>query len=105
MYFLCGNKCFNVFQCFILTDCSHSSVERAGAYAGVSLRALPTDSEHRLTGEVLEAAVGEDLARGLVPCAVSVNIAQTRYYPQGEPLALTANNELRKLPSVTSIDK
>ena len=33
---------------------------------------------------------------------VGVAIAQTRYYAQGEPLALTASNELRKLPSVTS---
>ena len=32
----------------------------------------------------------------------SVDVAQARYYAQGELLALTANNELRKQPSVTS---
>ena len=51
---------------------AHSSVERAGLLAGVRMRLLDTDQDLAITGDILEAAVKEDRARGLIPfCCVA----------------------------------
>ena len=51
---------------------AHSSVERAGLLAGVRMRLLDTDEDLAITGAILEAAVREDRARGLIPfCCVA----------------------------------
>ncbi|KAG5880430.1 hypothetical protein JTB14_019940 [Gonioctena quinquepunctata] len=50
------------------TSCqSHSSVERAGLLGGVQLRSLPTDDSNKVTGEILEKAIKEDIEAGLIP--------------------------------------
>lgn len=46
---------------------SHSSVERAGLLGGVQLRSLAADERHSLRGATLDAAIEEDLAKGLIP--------------------------------------
>ena len=51
---------------------AHSSVERAGLLAGVRMRLLDTDEDLAITGDILEAAVTEDRAKGLIPfCCVA----------------------------------
>ena len=51
---------------------AHSSVERAGLLAGVRMRLLDTDKDLAITGDILEAAITEDKARGLIPfCCVA----------------------------------
>ena len=73
----------------------------------VSPQDISKDFERNLTPKqcaVLEGCL--ELTKDYFHCAgkgvTIVNIAQIRYYAQGEPLALTADNELRKLPPVTS---
>lgn len=46
---------------------AHSSVERAGLLGGVRMRKLEANSEQKLRGETLEAAIKEDLEAGLIP--------------------------------------
>ncbi|XP_018569156.1 aromatic-L-amino-acid decarboxylase [Anoplophora glabripennis] len=46
---------------------SHSSVERAGLLGGVQMRSLQPDDTNRLSGEILENAIKEDLDAGLIP--------------------------------------
>ena len=51
---------------------AHSSVERAGLLAGVRMRLLDTDKDLAITGDILEAAIREDKALGLIPfCCVA----------------------------------
>ncbi|XP_050439369.1 aromatic-L-amino-acid decarboxylase-like [Adelges cooleyi] len=56
---------------------SHSSVERAGLLGGVLLRALDTDSEHKLRGDTLKDAITEDRGKGLIPFFVVATLGTT----------------------------
>lgn len=48
-------------------DQAHSSVERAGLLGGIQMRKLKANDQHKLRGDVLEAAIKEDLAAGKIP--------------------------------------
>ena len=55
------------------SDQAHSSIPKAALLAGFGadhLRLIPTDGEHALRVDLLEAAVAEDRAAGRRPCAV-----------------------------------
>lgn len=56
---------------------SHSSVERAGLLGGVLLRALDTDSEHKLRGDTLRDSIKKDRANGLIPFFVVATLGTT----------------------------
>jgi aromatic-L-amino-acid/L-tryptophan decarboxylase len=59
---------------------SHSSVEKAALLAGFGrhyLRKVEVDEKYALRPEALAAAIREDLARGLVPCAVVATTGTT----------------------------
>ena len=49
---------------------SHSSVERAGLIAAVTMRKLETDENYVLRGFTLQHAIDEDRAMGIVPIFV-----------------------------------
>ncbi|GLG97036.1 3,4-dihydroxyphenylacetaldehyde synthase [Gryllus bimaculatus] len=49
-------------------DQANSSVEKAGLLASLSMRLLPSDAQGRLRADVLQRAVDEDRANGLLPC-------------------------------------
>lgn len=49
------------------SDQSNSCVEKDGLLAAVPIRLLPADSEQRLRGDALQAAIKEDLAQGKIP--------------------------------------
>lgn len=51
---------------------SHCSVEKAALLSVLNLRLLPTNDKYELTGEVLRAALKEDLANGKIPFHVGV---------------------------------
>ncbi|KAL5237892.1 hypothetical protein ACI65C_005302 [Semiaphis heraclei] len=59
------------------SELSHSSVERAGLLGGVLLRALDTDSEHKLRGDTLRDAIAKDRADGLIPFFVVATLGTT----------------------------
>lgn len=48
-------------------------MERAGLLGGVQMRSLQPDETNRLSGEILEKAIKEDLEAGLIPFYVSQN--------------------------------
>jgi aromatic-L-amino-acid decarboxylase len=55
------------------SDQAHSSIEKAALLAGFGrahLRLLGTDADHALRLDLLEAAIREDLGKGLRPCAL-----------------------------------
>ncbi len=55
------------------SDQAHSSIEKAALLAGLGrahLRLLGTDADHALRLDLLEAAIREDLGKGLRPCAL-----------------------------------
>lgn len=52
---------------FFIVEQSHSSVERAGLLGGVVMREVEPDSSNRLSGELLEAAIKQDIEAGLFP--------------------------------------
>ena len=56
---------------------AHSCVEKAAMICLVKLRVLEPDERCRLRGRELEAAILEDLARGLVPFYVSSTLGST----------------------------
>ena len=58
---------------------SHSSIQKAGMVAGTRVRLLPTRAEddYALRAEVLEAAIEEDIAAGLLPFYVVATIGTT----------------------------
>jgi aromatic-L-amino-acid decarboxylase len=59
---------------------SHSSVEKAALLAGFGrahVRTMPVDGKFALRADALAAAVAEDKARGLVPCAVVATTGTT----------------------------
>ena len=59
---------------------SHSSVEKAALLAGfgrANVRNVPTDERYAMRPDVLAAAIAEDVARGLRPCAVVATTGTT----------------------------
>lgn len=58
---------------------SHSSIQKAGMVAGTRVRLLPTRAEddYALRSAVLEAAIEEDIAAGLLPFYVVATIGTT----------------------------
>ncbi len=76
------------------SDQSHSSIEKAALLAGFGrehLRLLPTDEDHALRLDLLEAAIAKDLASGLHPCALVACIGAT---------ATTAVDPLAKMAGI-----
>jgi aromatic-L-amino-acid decarboxylase len=62
------------------SDQAHSSVEKAALLAGfgkANLRLIPTDCNHALRLDLLEAAILDDLAAGRRPCAMVAAIGTT----------------------------
>ena len=62
------------------SDQAHSSVPKAALLAGFgrdNLRLLPTDDEHALRPDLLEAAIKADMQEGRRPCAVIASIGTT----------------------------
>jgi aromatic-L-amino-acid/L-tryptophan decarboxylase len=59
---------------------AHSSVDKAALLAGFgrdNLRHVPTDADYAMRPDALAAAIREDLARGLRPCAVVATTGTT----------------------------
>jgi aromatic-L-amino-acid decarboxylase len=59
---------------------AHSSVEKAALLAGfgrANVRRLPVDGRYALRADALDAAIREDRARGLAPCAVVATTGTT----------------------------
>ncbi len=62
------------------SDQSHSSIEKASLLAGFGrehLRLIPTDEDHALRLELLEAAIARDVKAGLRPCALVACVGTT----------------------------
>lgn len=60
-----------------LSGQAHSSVERAGLLGGIRLRSLKADTDHKLRGETLEAAIKADIDAGLIPFYVVATLGTT----------------------------
>ncbi|KAK7873607.1 hypothetical protein R5R35_009297 [Gryllus longicercus] len=58
-------------------DQANSSVEKAGLLASLPMRLLPSDAQGRLRADVLQRAVDEDRANGLLPCFVVATLGST----------------------------
>jgi len=56
---------------------AHSSVERAGLLGGIKVRLISPDSEYKLRGAHLEAAINEDIKSGLIPFLTVVTLGTT----------------------------
>jgi len=59
---------------------AHSSVEKDVGIAGIgrrNLRRIPTDGSFAMRPEALEAAIREDLKRGIRPCAIIATLGTT----------------------------
>jgi aromatic-L-amino-acid decarboxylase len=52
-------------------------VEKAGILGSVPIRLLPVDDKCSLRGETLQAAVEEDMKKGLIPCYVVATLGTT----------------------------
>jgi len=62
------------------SDQAHSSIPKAALLAGFgreNLRLLPTDNEHALSMDILEAAIQADIQAGKKPCALVAAIGTT----------------------------
>nr|XP_019787198.2 histidine decarboxylase isoform X4 [Tursiops truncatus] len=59
------------------SDQAHSSVEKAGLISLVKMKFLPVDDNFSLRGEVLQKAIEEDRAQGLVPVFVCATLGTT----------------------------
>lgn len=59
------------------SDQSNSCIEKAGILAAVPMRLLPTDEKCALRGATLRKAIEEDVAAGLIPCAVLATLGTT----------------------------
>ncbi|TPG57700.1 aspartate aminotransferase family protein [Roseomonas nepalensis] len=79
---------------------SHSSVDKAALLVGIGrdgVRLVPTDEAGAMRADALDAMVGEDLARGLRPCAVVATTgttATTALDPVGAVAAVTRRHGL-----------
>lgn len=49
------------------SDQSNSAIEKAGILAAVPMRLIQADNDNRLTGQLLQAAIDEDVANGKFP--------------------------------------
>ncbi len=82
------------------SDQAHSSVQKAALLAGFGqehLRLLPTDHDHALRVDALEAAIRDDEAAGRTPCAVVAAVgttATTALDPVADIATLAARHEL-----------
>jgi aromatic-L-amino-acid decarboxylase len=59
---------------------SHSSVEKAALLAGfgrANVRIIPSDERYAMRPDALEAAIQEDIERGLTPCAIAATVGTT----------------------------
>jgi aromatic-L-amino-acid decarboxylase len=62
------------------SDQSHSSIEKGALLAGFGkahLRLIPTDDDHALRLDLLEAAIAKDVEAGLRPCALVACVGTT----------------------------
>lgn len=62
------------------SDQAHSSIEKATLLAGFGrdyLRLIPTDDDHALRADLLQAAIAKDKQAGLRPCAIVAAIGTT----------------------------
>ncbi|BDU69992.1 aromatic-L-amino-acid decarboxylase [Geothrix oryzae] len=62
------------------TDQGHSSIEKAALLAGFGrsfLRLIPTDDQHAIRMDLLQAAIEKDLEIGLRPCALVAAVGTT----------------------------
>ena len=77
---------------------AHSSVERAGLLAGVRMRLLDTDQDLAITGDILEAAVREDRARGLIPfcCVATLGTTSSCAFDDLKTLGPVCQKEVRR---------
>jgi aromatic-L-amino-acid/L-tryptophan decarboxylase len=76
------------------SDQAHSSVPKAALLAGFGkehLRLIETDDDHAMRVDSLEAAIGNDLACGRVPCAVVAAVGTT---------ATTALDNLQRIAEI-----
>lgn len=58
-------------------DQSNSSVEKAGLLGSMPMRLLKADENGQMTGPILEKAIAEDIAKGLIPCYVVATLGTT----------------------------
>ncbi|XP_071945458.1 aromatic-L-amino-acid decarboxylase-like [Antedon mediterranea] len=61
------------------SDQAHSSVMRASLIASIRMRSLPSDEENALRGNVLQKAIEEDKAKGLIPFFVCATLGTTAF--------------------------
>lgn len=59
------------------SDQSNSSVEKAGLLGAVPMRLLSVDDNCSLRASTLKKAMDEDIANGLIPCYVVINLGTT----------------------------
>jgi len=59
------------------SEYAHSSVDRAGLLAGVTIRHLDTDENFALNGETLKIAIAKDKKAGLIPCFCCATLGTT----------------------------
>ncbi|XP_048195532.1 aromatic-L-amino-acid decarboxylase [Perognathus longimembris pacificus] len=59
------------------SDQAHSSVERAGLIGGVKIKALPSDGNFAMRASVLQEALEQDKAAGLIPFFVVATLGTT----------------------------
>ena len=78
---------------------AHSSVERAGMLAGVTMRLLEPDLDFSLTGEILAQAVEEDRAAGLLPfcCVATLGTTNTCAFDDVLSLGPVCRDQVRDL--------
>ncbi|CAH1134029.1 unnamed protein product [Ceutorhynchus assimilis] len=72
---------------------SHSSVERAGLLGGIKLRSLEPDSSNRLTGDIVERAIKEDIESGLIPfyCVATLGTTSSCTFDKLEEIGPVCN--------------
>jgi aromatic-L-amino-acid/L-tryptophan decarboxylase len=59
---------------------SHSSVDKAALLAGFgreNLRVVPCDEQHAMRADALDAMIQQDLAAGMLPCAIVATVGST----------------------------
>ena len=83
---------------------AHSSVERAGLLAGVRMRLLDTDQDLAITGDILEAAVTEDRARGLIPfcCVATLGTTSSCAFDDLKTLGPVCQKEVKSLENTNN---
>lgn len=59
------------------SDQSNSCIEKAGVLAAIKIKLLPADDDLVLRGDILQAAVDEDIAKGLFPVICIATLGTT----------------------------